>query len=193
MDCAKITVARAILAAGTTREMGWLRDEGSPNTKTPIFVPSSCGKREENRLGVAQRLPYVPADVSQFLGRGVFQAFPLPIEVFVDLHSRLLHDGMSILASAKQDEILPPCQPGVAIIVVEGQPQQGGRFLWRIGSFHGLRNICLSMSAAADRLLAAVGLGGGGGPNNGAGFSGGFSASASAPAGAAPCGVAVSG
>ena len=112
------------------------------------------------------RFLHALADVAQLIDRRVLKPLAAPIEMLVNLDGRFLHHGMRFLTAADEDEVVAASEPRVPVFVIEGHAKQRGRFAGRIRSFHGFRwKYCLSMSAAAVRLLADVGLGGGGGPN----------------------------
>jgi hypothetical protein len=82
------------------------------------------------------RIVHVAADVAEIAHGDVFQTLTSSVEVLVDLQGRFLHRGVCSLAAAVEDEILAARQPGVTIVVVEGQSEQGGGFALLIGGFH---------------------------------------------------------
>ena len=72
------------------------------------------------------RTGYLAADIPQLADGDVFETFAAVIKLFVDLDGRLLHDGVRVVRSSAEDVVLPAGQPGVAVVMVKGQPQQGG-------------------------------------------------------------------
>ena len=94
----------------------------------------------EGEAGEAGRLlHHVAADVADLVDRGVFQTLAALVEMLVDLDGRFLHHGVRFLASADEEEVLAAGQAGLAVVVVEGQPEQGGRFAGFVGGSHGCR------------------------------------------------------
>ena len=81
--------------------------------------------------------PHFPADIAKFLQRGVLKPFALPVKMLVDLHGRLLHHGVGFLGTADKDEIIAARQPGMAVIVIEGNAEERGRSGGGLGGFHG--------------------------------------------------------
>ena len=79
---------------------------------------------------------HIVADIPQFANRDVLETFAPFVEMLVDFHGRLLHDRMRLLTSPTEEEVLPSCNPGVAVFVVERQAQQGGRLGSFVGGFH---------------------------------------------------------
>jgi hypothetical protein len=82
-------------------------------------------------------IDYFADDVADFGDGRVFQAFAAFIEAFVDFDGGFLHHGVRFLASAEQEEVLAAGETGFAVLVVEGQPEQGGGFAGFVGGSHG--------------------------------------------------------
>jgi hypothetical protein len=76
------------------------------------------------------------ADIAKFRNGDVFQAFSAAVEVFVDFEGRFLHYGVRIFASTPKEEILPSRYPGLVVVFVEAQSQQGSGFFRGVGCFH---------------------------------------------------------
>ena len=91
-----------------------------------------CAGGESN----AGRIFDVVADIAEFADRCVFQAFAPPVEVLVDLQGCFLHYGVRLLAPAAKQEVFSPREPGVTILAIKGQPQQGGRLAMFVGGSH---------------------------------------------------------
>ena len=84
----------------------------------------------------ADRIFHLVADIAEFLGRDVFQAFAASVEVFIDFERRFLHDGVRIFTSPPKEEILALRDSGLIVILVETQAEQSGRFFWFLRCFH---------------------------------------------------------
>jgi len=79
----------------------------------------------------------IAADVAEFGQRDVFQAFTASIETFVDFKGGFPHKAMGSITSAPEEEVFSPRNPGLPVVIIEGQAQQGGRFFGFLGSSHG--------------------------------------------------------
>ena len=87
-------------------------------------------------LVVADRIGHVVADIAEFVDGDVVEAFSAAVEMLVDFDGCLLHDGVSFLAAAEQDEILATGEPGVPVVVIKSQPQQSGGLGFLVGRSH---------------------------------------------------------
>jgi hypothetical protein len=68
-------------------------------------------------------LGHIPANRAELADRNIFQSPSPPIQTLVDLDRGLLHEGVGVLAAAKEDEIGATRQTRVAIVAIEGQTQ----------------------------------------------------------------------
>jgi hypothetical protein len=98
---------------------------------------------------LADGIFHLIADIAEFLGGNVFQAFAATVEVLVDFQGRFLHDGMRIPAAAPEKEVFPLRHAGLLIVLIEAQSQQGGRFFGFVRCFHD----CYSTKPAGDRSM----------------------------------------
>jgi len=69
------------------------------------------------------RLGHFPADRAELADWNVLQAPPSLIQSLVDLDGGLLHEGVGVLAAAKEDEVSAPRKASVPVVAVEGQTQ----------------------------------------------------------------------
>jgi hypothetical protein len=79
----------------------------------------------------------IAADVAEFGQRDFFQPFTASIEAFVDFYRGFTHKTVRIDASAPKKEVFSARNPGLPVVIIEGQAQQGGRFFWFGGRSHG--------------------------------------------------------
>ena len=79
----------------------------------------------------------IATDVAEFGQRDVFQAFAASIETFVDFNRGFPHKTVGSIASAPEEEVFSPRNPGLPVVIIEGQAQQGGRFFWFAGGSQG--------------------------------------------------------
>jgi hypothetical protein len=79
----------------------------------------------------------IAADIAEFGQGDVFQPFTASIEAFVDFNGGFLHETVGIIASAPEEEVFSPRNPGLPVVIIEGQAQQGGRFFRFVGCTHG--------------------------------------------------------
>jgi hypothetical protein len=66
------------------------------------------------------------ADVAEFGQRYVFQPFTAPIKAFVDFNRGFPHKRMRSVTSTPKKEVFSASNPGLPVIIIEGQTQQGG-------------------------------------------------------------------
>jgi hypothetical protein len=87
--------------------------------------------------GTADGVGNIAADVAEFGQRDVFQPFTASIKAFVDFNRGFPHKRMGINASAPEKEVFSARNPGLPVVIIEGQAQQGGRFFGFVGRSHG--------------------------------------------------------
>ncbi len=123
MDRASIAEGGRVVADLYAARPGGRSHVEPPHTEQ---LPRQSGQAAPKLLGFADRIANLLTDVAEFRDRNVFEPFPFAIELFIDLHGGFLHHGMRIVAAADEEEVLATSQPGVAVVVIQPEPQKGG-------------------------------------------------------------------
>jgi len=66
------------------------------------------------------------ADVAQLADGDIFEPLSAAVEVLINLDGRLLHHGMRLLRTTKQDEIIAPGQPFMTVFGISGETNDPG-------------------------------------------------------------------
>jgi len=90
--------------------------EVPPERETGARLP------ERRTAALLDVVDHLAADIAKFFWRNIFEPFPLPIKLLIDLDGRLLHDAVGFLGPPTQQEVLTPGDAGMSVVTVESQP-----------------------------------------------------------------------